>query len=95
VDELLEMSTRELSRLEVMQRLVEKRMVQSEAASILDVSRRQIKRLLRVYRREGAKGLVSKRRGKPSNNRLPDATKQEGVGPAEEQICGLWTDPGP
>jgi transposase len=83
------MSTKELSRLEVMQRLVEKRMEQSEAASILDVSRRQIKRLLRVYRREGAKGLVSKRRGKPSNNRLPDTTKQKALDLLKSKYVGF------
>ena len=59
-----------------MQRLVEKRMIQKEAAEVLGVSVRQVKRLVRAYRREGARGLVSKRRGKPSNNRLAGETKQ-------------------
>ncbi len=75
MDKLLTMSTKELSRLEVMQRLVEKRMIQREAAEVLDVSVRQVKRLLRVYRRDGAEGLMSRRRGKPSNNHLPEETR--------------------
>jgi transposase len=79
VDELLKMSTKELSRLEVMQRLVEKRMSQKEAASVLGVSVRQVKRLLRTYRREGAKGLVSKRRGRASNNQLAEGTRQKAL----------------
>jgi transposase len=41
------------------------------------LSIRQVKRLLKAYRRGGAKGLVSKRRGRPSNNRLAEETKRK------------------
>ena len=54
VDKLLQMSTRELNRLEIMQKLEEKRMRQKEAARILGVSVRQVKRLLKSYRRSSA-----------------------------------------
>jgi transposase len=70
VDELLTMSKRELTRLEVMQRLKDKRLTQKEAAQLLGLSIRQVKRLWRAYREKGTPGLVSARRGKPSNNRL-------------------------
>ena len=76
MDRLLEMSAKELNRLEVMQRLSEKRMSQREAGRILDLSRRQIKRLLRAYRQKGAAGLVSKHRGRKSNNRLAEDVKK-------------------
>jgi transposase len=79
VDKLLQMSTKELSRVEVMQRLAEKRMGQQEAARVLGVSVRQVKRLLRAYREHGAPGLISKRRGRPSNNRLAEATRQKAL----------------
>ena len=74
------MSTKELSRLEIMQRLAEKRMSQREAAHVLGVSVRQVKRLLRAYREHGAQGLISKRRGRPSNNRLAEDRCVGGVG---------------
>jgi len=77
VDKLLNMSTKELSRLEVMQRLVDKRMSQGEAADVLGLSVRHVKRLLKAYRGCGVKGLVSRRRGRPSNNRLAEGTKQK------------------
>lgn len=77
MDELLEMSTKEISRLEVMQKLAEKRMSQEEGSKLLGVSVRQVKRLLRAYREQGAKGLVSKRRGRASNNRLSKETRQK------------------
>ena len=68
--ETLTMSSKEISRLEVMQKLDEKRLSQKEASTILGVSVRQIKRLLKSYREKGAKGLVSKHRGRKGNNRL-------------------------
>ncbi len=79
MDKLLEMSTKELNRLEVMQKLSEKRMRQKEAGRILDVSTRQIKRLLRAYRQQGAAGLVSKHRGRKANNRLPEEVQKRAV----------------
>jgi len=77
VDKLLTMSATELSRLEVMERLAEKRLSQKEAAEMLDVSVRQVKRLLRNYRQGGASGLVSQRRGKSSNHQISAEVKQK------------------
>src|SRR5512138_3600366 len=79
MDRLLEMSAKELSRLEVMQRLSEKRMSQKEAGKILALSTRQIKRLQRAYRQQGAAGLVSKHRGRKANNRLAEEVKRKAL----------------
>lgn len=79
MDRLLEMSAKELSRLEVMQRLSEKQMSQREAGRILKLSVRQIKRLLRAYRHQGAAGLVSKHRGRKGNNRLSEGVKKKAL----------------
>jgi len=75
--DLLTMSKKELNRLEVMQRVEEKRMRQKAAAEQLGISERQVKRLLRRYRLQGANGLVSKRRGQPSNNQLAEETREK------------------
>jgi len=85
VDELLTMSKKELTRLGVMQRLKDKRLTQKEAAGLLGVSVRQIKRLWRAYRQQGAKGLVSGRRGKASNNRLDAGVVQQALDLIEEK----------
>jgi transposase len=85
------MSNREITRLEVMQRLKEKRLTQKEAARLLGVSTRQVKRLWRAYRKKGAKGLVSGRRGKPSNNRLEAGVVQQAL----DLIKGKYEDFGP
>jgi transposase len=79
MDKLLQMSAKELSRVEVMQKLSEKRMSQKEAGAMLHVSTRQIKRLLKTYRRKGAAGLVSKHRGRKGNNRLAEDVKKRAL----------------
>jgi transposase len=79
MDKLLQMSAKELSRLEVMQRLTEKRMSQKEAGRMLQMSTRQVKRLLKRYRQYGATGLVSKHRGRKANNRLSEEVKRKAL----------------
>jgi transposase len=77
MDKLLTMSNKEITRLEAMQRIKDKRLTQKEAARMLGISIRQVKRLYRAYRKEGAKGLVSQRRGRASNNRLDAGVMQQ------------------
>ena len=89
--DLFTMSKKELTRVEVLQRLLNKRLRQSEAARLLNLSIRHIKRLLRTYRKQGAVGLVSKRRGKPSNHQLSDKTKDQAL----KLILSKYPDFGP
>ena len=70
MDELLTMSKKELTRVEIMKRLDEKRMRQKEGAEMLGVSARHVRRLLKAYRQAGEKGLVSRRRGRSSNHQI-------------------------
>jgi transposase len=91
MDELLPMSNREISRFEVMVRIKEKRLSQKEGAQLLGISVRQVKRLWRSYRKKGAKGLVSQRRGKPSNNQLDAGVTQQVLDLIQEK----YTDFGP
>ena len=94
MDRLLEMSTKELSRLEVMQRLSRKQMSQQEAGRMLDLSVRQIKRLLRAYRQKGAASLLSKHRGRKGNNRLPEEVKKRALNLLKTKYQRLWSNAG-
>ena len=91
VSTLLEMSQTELSRLEVIQRVCRKILKQRQAAELLSLSIRQIKRLCKAYKREGACALRSERRAQPSNNRLPSET----VNQARDLLCTRYYDFGP
>jgi transposase len=79
MDKILTMSTKKLSRFEVMQRLKDKRLIQKEAATLLGLSIRQIKRVWQKYQKEDVKGLISKRRGQASNNRMDAGVMQKAL----------------
>ena len=66
------MSDRELGRFEVLRDLDQRRLTTPAAAQLLGLERRQVFRLLKAYRAEGAAGLISKRRGGSSNRRKPE-----------------------
>lgn len=85
------MSQRELSRLEVIQRAYRKTLTQAQAADLLDLSLRQVKRLCKAYKAAGARALISQRRGRPSNNRLPAQV----TGQARELLRTRYYDFGP
>lgn len=69
---LVTMSQKELGRIPVLQQLCDKRLTQSIAARLLNLSVRQVQRLLIRYQADGAAGLSSLKRGRPANNRAPD-----------------------
>lgn len=75
----LTMSANERNRLEVLGRALERRLTQHDAAQRLDLSLRQVERLCRALRDRGAAGLVSRKRGRPSNHKLPAAVRVRAV----------------
>lgn len=72
---IISMSEHEVDRVGVMQRLAAKEIKQRHAAKLLKISIRQVKRLLKAYRTQGAKGLVHKGRGRAGNRALPREEK--------------------
>jgi hypothetical protein len=67
----------ELKRLHVIQKVLERVIKQVEAAEILLLSGRQIRRIVKRIRREGDRGIVHQSRGRPSNRRTPDQVKSK------------------
>ena len=65
---LVTLSQRELHRLEAIQKIRDRRLSVVQAAELLDLSRSQVHRL-QAYDQDGANGLASKKRGRPSNRR--------------------------
>lgn len=73
--ERIEMSGKEVKRLEVLRQVSDGVVGLGMAAQVLNLTVRQVRRLQRRYEAAGASGLVSCRRGQPSNRRLPEAFK--------------------
>jgi len=65
-----QMSDKEILRSQVLEQVMQGRLKQSEAALRLGVSVRQVKRLKQRYAADGVTGLISQRRGRPSNRRI-------------------------
>lgn len=75
--ETITMTQRELSRYEVIKRLIRKEINGTEAAKQLSLSVRQVKRIKAKVAKEGPKGVVHKARGKIGNRRMnPEIIKR-------------------
>lgn len=85
------MSKRELDRVGVIEAAIAGRLTQHEAAKQLGLSVRQVKRLVRRYRQDGPAALASRRRGRPSNNRLAGALREQAL----ELVGARYGDFGP
>jgi len=68
---VVSMSKQEFSRLDVLLRVQSGRLRVSDACVLIGLQQRQVFRLLRGLKQDGATSLLSKHRGKPSNHRLP------------------------
>ena len=88
------MSQQEAIRAQVMERLTAGKIDQKEAGKRLDVSVRQIKRIVKRYRAAGLQGLLSKKRGIPSNRRMTETTRQLAVEAIGAHLPGLRADTG-
>jgi predicted DNA-binding protein (UPF0251 family) len=77
--------TLKVSRLEVLRDMDQRRLTTEAAAHLLGLERRQVFRLLKAYRSEGPTGLISKRRGRPSNRRKPEELRDKALAIIREQ----------
>ena len=69
------MRVKEAKRLRVIEEVIEKQMTQQKAASILSISERQIRRIVKKVAREGPVGIIHHSRGKPSLKKIPELFK--------------------
>ncbi len=76
---MIVMTAKDVLRSQVMAQVMEGMLDQASAAGRLGISVRQVKRLKRRMQDEGTQGLLSKKRGKPSNRRTPDDVLEKAV----------------
>jgi transposase len=85
------MSERDLQRVEVLTEVLGGRRTAASAASVLELSERQVWRLLRRYRTGGARALAHQARGRASNNRLGAGLRERAL----ELVRAHYRDFGP
>jgi transposase len=82
------MSTRELKRAGVLARVAAETLTLKSAASLMEVSYRQAKRLYGRYRAEGAKGLKHRSAGRASNRAAPRRLRTRVLALIREKYSG-------
>jgi transposase len=70
---------------------IDNTITQKQAATMLQVSERQVRRMVSLYRDDGPDALIHKGIGKPSNHQLPDDRKEQAVELFEKK----YSDMGP
>jgi len=89
--ELFTMSGKDLLFYNSIQKSLKDGLKQVKAAELLGISDRHYRRLLKAYKEKGIKGLVSKKRGKPSNNRLNEEIRKKII----DKLKNKYTECGP
>lgn len=74
---IIEMSMRDLKRLKVVHEALERHITQREAAEIVGLSERQVRRLVKGVREQGDESIVHKARGKRSNRKMPEKVREK------------------
>jgi Winged helix-turn helix len=85
------MSERDLQRIQVLSEVTNRRRTIASAAVVLALSTRQVRRLLKAYRLGGGSTVAHKARGRPSNNRLADAVRDQAI----QLVRSAYADFGP
>ncbi|MCI0618419.1 ISNCY family transposase [bacterium] len=74
--DILIMRREEVRRLKIIQEVIKGQINQVKAALMLNVSDRQMRRLVARVRQEGDRGVIHKSRGRPSNRKINERIKQ-------------------
>jgi hypothetical protein len=74
------MSQKEIKRYDVIKKLINKELDGSEAAELLELCVRQVRRLKAKVKEKGMAGLAHGNRGQASNHKLPDNERQKIIG---------------
>jgi transposase len=89
--ELVVMSTRELDRLGVIRQVLERRTTRARAAELLGLGAKQVTRLCQAFERDGAAGLVSRKRGRAGNRKIATEVENQAI----ELVRSHYEDFGP
>src|SRR5271166_2348943 len=86
---VLSMSKQEFSRLDVLLRVQSGRLRVTDACALMGLHRRQVFRLLRGLKQDGAPSLLSRRRAQSSNHRLPTKVRALALSLVRERYATL------
>lgn len=86
--DMITMSKREAKRLHIIHQALDKKISQVDAADIIGLGDRQIRRMIKRVRKEGDEGICHRSRGNTSNHRIPKNIKNKAL----KLFQGLYKD---
>ena len=86
--ETLTLNTQEQKRVLVLNRILAGQVSAAEAAILLNLSHRQVQRMLAAYRKEGVAAVVHGNRGHKPTHRIGDEVRQQVIALAREPYEG-------
>jgi len=75
--DMIVMSIREVKRLKAVQSAIDRHITQKTAGSLIGLSERQVRRVVKAIREQGDRGIIHGLRGRPSNRRYPEAMREK------------------
>ncbi len=79
-EDILMMSQKEIQRLQIIQKVLGEEINQQEAAEVLRISDRQVRRVVKRVREVGAKGVTHQLRGRKGNRRIDQKKRIQIIG---------------
>ncbi len=83
------MSQQQLQRVKVIEKAADRHLSVAQAAELLHLSTRQVKRLKKCYDPDDAAWVYHGNRGRPPTHRIPDATRRRAVALAKGKYAGF------
>jgi len=78
-EDIIMMTQGELKKLHIVKKAIDKAITQADAARIVEITTRQVRRIIKRIRLQGDKGIIHKSRGRPSNRALPERIKDKAL----------------
>ena len=75
--DIISMSQKELSRIHIIRKAIDKVITQVGASKVLKLTTRQIRRITKRVLKEGDKAIIHRSRGRPSPRAFPESTKDK------------------
>jgi len=88
MQETVTLNTRDQKRVLVLNQILEGHLSAADAAPLLQLSKRQVQRLMAAYRKEGAATVVHGNRGCSPSHRLDETTRQRILSLAQTTYTG-------
>jgi hypothetical protein len=76
-EDRITMSTREIERLKIIHKVMEKRLTQMKARELMGATDLQIRGMLQRVREKGERGIVHENRGRPSPHKIPKVQEEK------------------